>query len=232
MKKFQKFMITMLIAALVVCMGACGDKNKAGSEKSVGTKGDKTTQTETQTDAQGDSQSDAQSETQTGTETESSGKQSINGTEIDPMQYQIYAKMSDLNEAVGCNFGYPATVVVSEGELTGGSNGKINFAQSFFTAEGVECGLRFCNDTELDLTEMVDNNGEVPFTDGNDYAVSGSFFLGRWVNPEGQYVLCVGQENKDLFDRLYADLMEVTKDPEAAGTTIDMSETEEETTEE
>lgn len=139
------------------------------------------------------------------------------------------SSLDEINNALGGKLCKPVTVdsVDVSMELDKDENG-VEFGTYIFSISDIYCGVRFSPDFNADLSGVVKEDGTSLFEgmEGDFTMEYEGTELAHWVTVDGQYVLLVNSNEKQLFEPLLEELKvlssgaEITQDPETGEYTV------------
>ncbi len=125
-----------------------------------------------------------------------------------------YSSLDEINELLGCHLAAPAVMgVADEGYRVISTGGIFDIGEYCFTVNGMHYCYRFCADYDSDISGVW-LNGEPAFEGQvreNEYAAGDGKKLIRWANVDGQYVLCVTDNDameQEQFEGIAAEIMQ------------------------
>ena len=116
-----------------------------------------------------------------------------------------------INAATGASIARPTVVPVDQEEYTTLQENNAQIAQYIFLSGNVNCGVRYCGDTSVDISGVTDGSGESPFLASSEEVINlGGALITRWVTDAGQYVLIATTEDEDQFRLLLEEMKNIT----------------------
>lgn len=119
-----------------------------------------------------------------------------------------YSSVDEINELTGGRIARPSNVELPFEEFEIVKVGDTDVAQYVFEAGGVPCGIRFCADFNLCISEMEAEDGSMLFDGSHEEEVityNGST-AAHWETVDGQYVLVIASEDEEFFNSVYEDV--------------------------
>ena len=200
----KRLIALMLAIALLFALSACGKKE---------TKSD-ALQDSAQAASQAASQAEAAAQAEEEPVPEQSSGPVDDGTAVTP---ETEANLLDesvfqqINSATGACIDRPTVVPVDQEEYTIQQENDAQIAQYIFLSGNVNCGVRYCADTSVDISGVTDDSGESPFLASSEEVINlGGALITRWVNDDGQYVLIATTEDEEQFRLLLEEMKNIT----------------------
>jgi hypothetical protein len=199
----KRLIALLLIAAVLFTLAACGKKdNSVAVHDSV----------QAASEAAQSAEEAAQAEAEPAPE-QSSGPVD-DGSAIAPEVEQNLlddSEFEQINAATGANISRPTAVSVDQEAYELVEENGAQIAQYTFLSGSVNCGVRYCGDTSVDITGVTDENGNSPFLASSEDVVNiGGALMARWLTANGQYVLIATTEEEEQFYRLYEEMKAIT----------------------
>lgn len=198
----KRLIALLLIAAVLFTLAACGKK-----DNSVAVKDSVQAATEAAQNAEAAAQAEAEPapEQSSGPVDDGSAAAETEPSLLDESVFQ------QINSATGANISRPTVVPVDHEEYTTLMENNAEIAQYIFLSGSVNCGVRFCADTSVDISGVADENGENPFLASSEEVVNlGGALISRWATDEGQYVLIATTEDEEQFRLLLDEMRNIT----------------------
>ncbi len=202
----KKIIAILLICLMLFSLAACGKTtpnspaaedaaNKAPEEASNGPITiDETPAEETQPDAAEDVQNVGDADQNTDENTDA--------------QYTTYETIDEINQRTGARIARPTNVEIPYEQFETVMLDDVEIAQYAFEAGGVQCGVRFCPDFNLCISEIPTEDGSMLF-DGShteETVTINGCMAAHWETVDGQYVLVVASEDAEFFNSLYEEI--------------------------
>ena len=193
----KRMIALLLIAAVLFTLAACGKK-------------------ESKTDALQDSAQAASQAAQSAEAAQAAAEQAAPSEEADgPLTVDESnlddGAIDDLHASTGANLSRPTVIPIDSESCEIVEENGVQIAQYTFLSGSVAGGVRFCADTNVDISGVTDENGAGPFTDGTEDVVNlGGALMARWVAPNGQYVMIATTEDEEQFNRLLEEMKALT----------------------
>ena len=199
----KRLIALLLIAAVLFTLAACGKKDSGEAvQESV----------QAAAEAAQSAEAAAQAEEEPAPEQSSGpvddGSAIAPETEANLLDESVFQQ---INAATGANISRPTVVPVDHEEYTTLMENNAEIAQYIFLSGSVNCGVRFCADTSVDISGVADENGENPFLASSEEVVNlGGALISRWATDEGQYVLIATTEDEEQFRLLLDEMRNIT----------------------
>ena len=198
----KRLIALLLIAAVLFTLAACGKK-----DNSVAVHDSVQAATEAAQNAEAAAQAEAEPapEQSSGPVDDGSAAAETEPSLLDESVFQ------QINSATGANISRPTVVPVDHEEYTTLMENNAEIAQYIFLSGNVNCGVRFCADTSVDISGVADENGDNPFLASSEEVVNlGGALISRWATDEGQYVLIATTEDEEQFRLLLDEMRNIT----------------------
>ncbi len=116
--------------------------------------------------------------------------------------------IEEVNQRTGGKIARPTNVELPFEQFEVVTSGEAEIGQYVFEAGGVPCGVRFCSDFNLCISDMLNEDGTLLFEGSHEeetVTYNGST-AAHWETVDGQYILVVASEDETFFNSLYEEI--------------------------
>ena len=195
----KRLIALLLIAAVLFTLAACGKKESSEAVQD-------SVQTATQAAQSAEAEEEPAPEQSSGPVDD--GTAVTPETEANLLDDSVFQQ---INASTGAQIARPTVVPVDQEEYTTLQENNAQIAQYIFLSGNVNCGVRYCGDTTVDISGVTDGTGESPFLASSEEVINlGGALITRWVTDDGQYVMIATTEDEDQFRLLLEEMRNIT----------------------
>ena len=197
----KRMIALLLIAAVLFTLAACGKKESKSDAL----------QDSAQAASQAAQSAEAAAQAETAVPEQAAPSEDEGNTLTTDSGTLDDSALESLNASTGANLSRPTVIPIDSESCEIVEENGVQIAQYTFLSGSVAGGVRYCPDTNADISGVTDENGAGPFTDGAEETVNlGGALMARWFAPNGQYVMIATTEDEEQFNRLVEEMKALT----------------------